>query len=59
MIPFDESHANTLIDTAERMIRIWEQLSPEKKQALVDRFGTKEKALAALVTTQMVAPAQP
>jgi hypothetical protein len=32
-------------------------LSPEKQQALLARFGTQENALAALVTTQLVAPA--
>jgi hypothetical protein len=41
------------------MIKIWDQLSPEKKQALLDRFGNQENALAALVTTQLVAPQQP
>ena len=59
MTDFNEAQANTLIDTAERMIRIWDQLSPEKKQALLDRFGNQENALAALVTTQLVAPEQP
>jgi hypothetical protein len=59
MTDFNEAQANTLIDTAERMIKIWDQLSPEKKQALLDRFGNQENALAALVTTQLVAPQQP
>lgn len=59
MKDFNEAQANTLIDTAELMIKIWAQLSPEKKQALLDRFGNQENALAALVTTQLVAPEQP
>lgn len=59
MTDFNEAHANTLIGTAERMIKIWDQLSPEKKQALLDRFGNQENALAALVTTQMIAAKQP
>jgi hypothetical protein len=56
MNDFDEAQANTLIGTAERMIKIWAQLSPEKKQLLLARFGNQENALAALVTSQMVAP---
>jgi len=56
MTDFNEAHANKLIGTAERMIQIWAQLSPEKKQLLLARFGNKENALAALVTSQMVAP---
>jgi hypothetical protein len=59
MTDFNEAHAHTLIGAAERMIKIWDQLSPEKKQALLDRFGNQENALAALVTTQLVAPEQP
>jgi hypothetical protein len=59
MKDFNEAQANTLIGTAELMIKIWAQLSPAKKQALLDRFGNQENALAALVTTQLVAPEQP
>jgi hypothetical protein len=40
------------------MINVWSRLSPEKKQALLERFGSEEKALAALVTTQLLAPAK-
>lgn len=58
MKDFNEAQANTLIGTAELMIKIWAQLSPEKKQALLDRFGNQENVLAALVTTQLVAPEQ-
>jgi phage replication-related protein YjqB (UPF0714/DUF867 family) len=56
MTEFDEAQANALIGTAEKMIKIWSRLSPEKKQALLERFGNQENALAALVTTQLVAP---
>jgi hypothetical protein len=38
------------------MIEIWNRLSPEKQATLLARFGTQENALAALVTTQLVAP---
>jgi hypothetical protein len=56
---FNESQASVLIGTAEKMIEIWNRLSPEKQAALLARFGTEENALAALVTTQLVAPAKP
>lgn len=58
MTEFTETQANTLIGTAEKMIKVWSRLSPEKKQALLERFGNEENALAALVTTQLVAPAK-
>ncbi|VVP56746.1 hypothetical protein [Pseudomonas fluorescens] len=53
---FSEAQASVLIGTAEKMIEIWNRLSPEKQAALLARFGTQENALAALVTTQLVAP---
>ncbi|PPK38105.1 hypothetical protein CD175_17870 [Pseudomonas laurylsulfatiphila] len=53
---FDEKQASVLIGTAEKMIEIWNRLSPEKQAALLARFGTQKNALAALVTTQLVAP---
>ena len=56
---FSETQANVLIGTTEKMIDIWNRLSPEKQAALLARFGTQENALAALVTTQLVAPAKP
>lgn len=55
---FSEAQASVLIGTAEKMIDIWNRLSPEKQAALLTRFGSKENALAALVTTQLVAPAK-
>ncbi|MEX5686725.1 MULTISPECIES: hypothetical protein [Pseudomonas] len=56
---FEEQQANVLIGTAEKMIEIWHRLSPEKQAALLARFGSEENALAALVTTQLVAPQHP
>ncbi|KJH77543.1 hypothetical protein UB23_08330 [Pseudomonas sp. ES3-33] len=53
---FNENQASVLIGTAEKMIAIWNRLSAEKQAALLARFGTQENALAALVTTQLVAP---
>ncbi len=55
---FTEAQASVLIGTAEKMIDIWNRLSPEKQAALLARFGSEENALAALVTTQLVAPAK-
>jgi hypothetical protein len=57
MTEFTETQAQALIGTSEKMIEIWARLSPEKQNALLARFGTQENALAALVTTQLVAPA--
>ncbi|MDN3222864.1 hypothetical protein [Pseudomonas nunensis] len=54
----EEQQASVLIGTAEKMIEIWNRLSPEKQAALLARFGSEENALAALVTTQLVAPAK-
>ncbi|RRV07519.1 hypothetical protein EGJ27_12675 [Pseudomonas sp. v388] len=56
MTDFDEPQAAALIDAAEQMIEIWNHLSPEKQSALLARFGTQENALAALITTRLVAP---
>ncbi|MGY2258381.1 hypothetical protein [Pseudomonas sp. SDO55104_S430] len=53
---FSEEQASVLIGTAEKMIEIWNRLPPEKQAALLARFGSQENALAALVTTQLVAP---
>lgn len=58
--PFDEAlQASVLIGTAEKMIEFWSRLSAEKQAALLARFGSEENALAALVTTQLLAPAKP
>ncbi len=56
---FDEHQASALINAAEKMIDVWSRLTPEKQALLLARFGSQEKALAALVATQMLAPAKP
>jgi hypothetical protein len=56
---FSETQASVLIGTAEKMIEVWNRLTVEKQAALLQRFGTQENALAALVATQMLAPAKP
>ncbi|QXI30060.1 hypothetical protein [Pseudomonas vanderleydeniana] len=55
---FDETQANLLIGTAEQMIALWNNLSEEKQAALLARFGSQENALAALVTTRLLAQPQ-
>ncbi|CDF92933.1 MULTISPECIES: hypothetical protein [unclassified Pseudomonas] len=52
---FSKAQASVLIGTTEKMVEIWMRLSPEKQAALLARFGTEENALAALVTTHLVA----
>ncbi|MDE1168986.1 MAG: hypothetical protein PW845_27280 [Pseudomonas sp.] len=56
---FDDTQAGLMIDTAQQMIDIWNRLTPEKQAALLQRFGTQENALAALVATRLLAPAKP
>ena len=48
-----------VLDAALQMVEIWNRLSAEKQAALLKRFGTQENALAALVTTRLLAPSQP
>jgi len=50
--------ASVVMETTEKMVEIWTRLSVEKQTALLERFGTKETALAALVTTQLLNPAK-
>ena len=47
---FSDTQASVLIGTAEKMIELWERLSPQKQALLLERFGTQENALAALCT---------
>jgi len=51
-----DPNASVLMETTEKMVEIWTRLTPEKQAALLERFGTKETALAALVTTQLLNP---
>ena len=48
-----------VLDAALQMVEVWNRLSADKQAVLLKRFGTQENALAALVTTQLLAPAQP
>lgn len=52
---FNEAQAAQVIDTAQQMIDVWARLSPEKQRTLLQRFGTQENALAALVATRLLA----
>ena len=45
-----------VLDAALQMVEVWNRLSADKQAALLKRFGTQENALAALVTTQLLAP---
>lgn len=45
-----------VLDAALQMVEVWNRLSADKKAVLLKRFGTQENALAALVTTQLLAP---
>lgn len=56
MTDLSDPNANVLMETTEKMVEIWTRLSAEKQEALLKRFGTKETALAALVTTQLLNP---
>ena len=47
-----------ILDAALQMVEVWNRLSADKQAVLLKRFGTQENALAALVTTQLLAPAQ-
>ncbi|KRP69469.1 hypothetical protein HU733_13260 [Pseudomonas paralactis] len=47
-----------VLDAALQMVEVWNRLSADKQATLLKRFGTQENALAALVTTQLLAPAQ-
>ena len=47
-----------VLDAALQLVEIWNRLSADKQAVLLKRFGTQENALAALVTTQLLAPAK-
>lgn len=48
-----------MIETAEQMLHIWQRLPAAKQAALLARFGSREKAVAALVATRLLAPPTP
>ena len=47
-----------VLDAALQMVEVWNRLSAEKQAVLLKRFGTQQNALAALVTTQLLAPSK-
>ena len=47
-----------VLNAALQMVEVWNRLSADKQAVLLKRFGTQENALAALVTTQLLNPAQ-
>ncbi|WP_313058657.1 hypothetical protein [Pseudomonas rhodesiae] len=47
-----------ILDAALQMVEVWNRLSADKQAMLLKHFGTQENALAALVTTQLLSPAQ-
>ena len=53
----DTTPDTALLDTALQMVDVWNRLTPEKQALLLKRSGTQENALAALVTTQLLNPA--
>ena len=53
---FSDTQASVLIGTAEKMIALWDRLPPEKQTRLLERFGTQENALAALIATRLITP---
>jgi hypothetical protein len=52
--PLDEARALQLVETAQQMVHVWERLSAERQASLLERFGTRETALAALVATKII-----
>ena len=55
---FPDHPDTAVLDAALQMVDVWNRLSADKQAVLLKRFGTQENALAALVTTQLLAPAQ-
>jgi hypothetical protein len=53
-----DSPDTAVLDAALQMVEVWNRLSADKQATLLKRFGTQENALAALVTTQLLAPEQ-
>ncbi len=54
-----DNRDTAVLDAALQMVEVWNRLSADKQAVLLKRFGTQENALAALVTTQLLAPAKP
>jgi len=54
--PIDEHQAGLMIETAQQMLLVWNRLPAERQAALLARFGSRDKAVAALVATRLLAP---
>jgi hypothetical protein len=54
--PIDERQAGLMIETAQQMLVVWNRLPAERQAALLARFGSRDKAVAALVATRLLAP---
>ncbi|OPA85491.1 hypothetical protein BFW86_22305 [Pseudomonas fluorescens] len=54
-----DTRDTAVLDAALQMVEVWNRLSADKQAVLLKRFGTQENALAALVTTQLLAPPSP
>lgn len=54
--PIDDHQAGLLIETAQQMLDVWQRLPAAKQDALLARFGSRDKAIAALVATRLVSP---
>lgn len=48
-----------MVETAQQMLDVWQRLPVAKQQALLARFGSRDKAVAALVATRLLAPSAP
>ncbi len=47
-----------MIETAQQMLGVWQRLPAAKQEAMLARFGSRDKAIAALVATRLLAPPQ-
>jgi hypothetical protein len=57
--PIDEHQAGLMIETAQHMLDVWQRLPAAKQQVLLARFGSRDKAIAALIATRLLAPSTP
>ncbi|WP_226503414.1 MULTISPECIES: hypothetical protein [Pseudomonas] len=57
--PIDEHQAGLMIETAQQMLDVWQRLPAAKQKILLARFGSRDKAVAALVATRLLAPSIP
>ena len=50
----DDAKAVQMVEAAQQMIEVWQRLPADRQASLLERFGTRENALAALVATKLV-----